>query len=280
MPELPDVERFRQHLAATSLNRTIDDVTIRKAKVLALPGAKLRQALQQRRMTRTRRHGKQLLVELDNGRWLALHFGMTGRLLHFKNMKDDPDYDRVRLDFADGSHLAFDDRRQLGRVTIVEDADDFIRKQKLGPDALDPQLGEAAFVAILAPNRATAKAALMDQTLVSGIGNIFSDEILFQAGIHPQAPVKALGRADLARLYRTTRKVLKTAIARGGGAEEGTDRLPKSFLAPRREQGASCPRCRGRIEILKFSGRTAYFCPACQTIGAPRARSRRPEAAR
>jgi len=280
MPELPDVERFRQHLAATSLNRTIDDVTIHKAKVLALPGARLRQALHGRRMKRTRRHGKQLLVELDNGRWLALHFGMTGRLLHFKNAADDPPYDRVRFDFADGSHLAFDDRRQLGRVAIVEDADDFIRKQKLGPDALDPKLGEAAFLAIFAANRATAKAALMDQTLVSGIGNIFSDEILFQAGIHPQAQVKALDRTDLARLYRTTRKVLQTAIARGGGSEEGADRLPKGFLTPRREQGASCPHCRDRIETRKFSGRTAYFCPVCQTVGAPRSRSRRARADR
>jgi formamidopyrimidine-DNA glycosylase len=280
MPELPDVEHFRQHLAATSLNRTIEDVTIRKAKVLALPGARLRQALHGRRMKRTRRHGKQLLVELDDGGWLALHFGMTGRLLHFTNPADDPPYDRVRLDFADGSHLAFDDRRQLGRVAIVADADDFIRQQKLGPDALDPKLGEAAFIALFAANRATAKAALMDQTLVSGIGNIFSDEILFQAGIHPQAPVKALGRADLARLYRTTRKVLEMAIARGGGSEEGTDKLPKGFLTPRREEGASCPRCRGRIATRKFSGRTAYFCPACQAVGAPRSGSRRAKADR
>jgi formamidopyrimidine-DNA glycosylase len=276
MPELPDVERFRRHLAATSLNRPIGDVTIRRAKVLALPGAKLRQALRNRRMKRTLRHGKHLLVELDDGRWLALHFGMTGRLLYFKKMADDPKYDRARFDFADGSHLAFDDRRQLGRIALVDDADAFIRKQRLGPDALDPRLGEAAFIAVFAPNRGTAKAALMDQTLVSGIGNIFSDEILFQARIHPQASVKALEHADLVRLYRVLRKVLETAIARGGGSEEETERLPKHFLIPKRDKGASCPRCRGPIEILKFSGRTAYFCPACQVVGAPsRSRSRR-----
>jgi len=280
MPELPDVEHFRRHLAETSLGRSIEDVTIRNAKVLALPGTRLRQALQGRRMTRTRRHGKQLLVELDDGRWLALRFGMTGRLLHFKDAADDPAYDRVRLDFADGSHLAFEDRRQLGRIAVIADADDFIRQQKLGPDALDSKLDAAAFTALFAANRATAKAALMDQTLVSGIGNIFSDEILFQAGIHPQAQVKALDRADLARLYRTTRKVLQIAVARGGGSEEGADKLPKGFLTPRREAGARCPHCRGRIETLKFSGRTAYLCPPCQTIGAPRSRSRRTKAAR
>jgi formamidopyrimidine-DNA glycosylase len=281
MPELPDVERFRRHLAATSLNRTIADVTIRKAKLLALPGTKLRQALRNRRMKRTLRHGKHLLVELDNGRWLALHFGMTGQLLYFKTSADDPKYDRVRLDFADGSHLAFDDRRQLGRISLVDDAEAFIRKQKLGPDALDPKLGEAAFIALFAPSRGTAKAALMDQTLVSGIGNIFSDEILFQARIHPQASVKALGRADLARLYRTLRKVLETAVARGGGSEEETEKLPGYFLIPEREKGAPCPHCGGAIDVLKFSGRSAYFCPACQLAGAPsRSRSRRPVAHR
>jgi formamidopyrimidine-DNA glycosylase len=269
MPELPDVERFRRRLQTTSLNRTIADVTIRKAKVLALPAARLRQALRHRRMTSTRRHGKHLLVELDDGRWLALHFGMTGRLLHFKDMAEDPKYDRVRFDFADGGHLAFDDRRQLGGIAVVDDADAFVLKQGLGPDALDPALGEAAFIAVFAPNRGAVKAALMDQALVSGIGNIFSDEILFQARIHPQAQVKALGRTDLVRLYRTLRKVLETAVARGGGSEEATEQLPKSFLIPHRDKGAPCPRCRGPIETLKFSGRTAYFCPACQVVGAP-----------
>jgi formamidopyrimidine-DNA glycosylase len=269
MPELPDVENFRRHLASTSLNRAIAGITVRKAKVLALPASKLWQALRDRQMKRTRRHGKQLLVELDNGRWLSLHFGMTGRVVSFQDLADDPKYDRVRFDFADGGHLAFDDRRQLGRVGVVDDADAFIRKHRLGPDALDPDLGQAAFTAIFAPVRATAKAALMDQTLVSGIGNILADEILFQARIHPQAQVKALGQANLAKLYRALRKTLKTVTARGCGTEESMEKWPKRFLTPHREKGAACPQGRGRIETLKLAGRTTYFCPACQTIGAP-----------
>ena len=279
MPELPDVERYRRHLAATSLGREIADITVRKAKELDTPAGNLRQALRGRRLKATRRHGKHLLVELHDGPDLALHFGMTGRLQHFKDPADDPKYDRVRFDFADGTHLAFDDRRQLGSIGLTADADAFFREQKLGPDALDPKLTEAAFTALFAAKKGNVKAALMDQSLVSGVGNIFSDEILFQAGIHPRADRKALGRAELARLYRALRKVLKTAVARGGGSEEFAGAVPKSFLIPHRERGARCPRCGGAIETLKLSGRTAYFCPACQVTGAPpRAKSGSPRA--
>jgi formamidopyrimidine-DNA glycosylase len=270
MPELPDVENFRRHLASTSLNRKIADMIVRKAKVLALPASRLRRALRGRRMKRTRRHGKQLLVALDDGHWLALHFGMTGRLFSFENLEDDPKYDRVRFDFADGGHLAFDDRRQLGRIAVVDDADAFIQKHRLGPDALDPDLDQAAFIAIFAPVRATAKAALMDQSLVSGIGNILADEILFQARIHPQVQVKALGRTNLVKLYRALRKILKTVTARGDGTEQSLEKWPKRFLTAHREKGAACPQGRGRIKTLKLAGRTTYFCPACQTTGAPR----------
>jgi formamidopyrimidine-DNA glycosylase len=279
MPELPDVERYRRHLAATSLGREIADITVRKAKVLEQPAGKLRQALRGRRMKATRRRGKHLLVELDDGRWLALHFGMTGRLLHFEDPAVDPTYDRVRFDFADGTHLAFDDRRQLGSIGLTADADAFFREQELGPDALDPKLTEAAFVGLFAAKKGNVKAALMDQSLVSGVGNIFSDEILFQAGIHPRADMRQLGRAELGRLYRALRKVLKTAVARGGGSEEFVEELPRSFLIPHREKDARCPRCAAAIETLKFSGRTAYFCPACQVTGAPpRGKSRSPRA--
>lgn len=200
---------------------------------------------------------------------------MTGRLLHFKNQKDDPKYDRVRLDFRDGTHLAFDDRRQLGRVGLTGDADAFYSKQKLGSDALDPALTQAAFVKLFAAKKGNVKAALMDQSLICGVGNIYSDEVLFQARIDPRTKVQALGRAELARLYRTLRKVLKTAVARGGGSEEFIEELPKSFLTRHRTKNARCPRCRGAIRILKFSGRSAYYCPACQTLGGPSRRAPR-----
>jgi len=269
MPELPDVECYRRHLTATSLGRAIADVTVRKAKVLELPAARLRKALRGRRMKATRRRGKHLLVALDDGRWLTLHFGMTGRLLHFKDPADDPKYDRVRFDFTDGTHLAFDDRRQLGRIGLTRDADAFFDEHELGPDALDPALSEARFVVLFAGKKGNVKAALMDQSLVCGVGNIFSDEILFQARIDPRAKVQVLGRAELGRLYRALRKVLKTAVARGAGSEAFVEALPKSFLIPHRAKDARCPRCRGPIKILKFSGRTAYYCPACQTAGRP-----------
>jgi formamidopyrimidine-DNA glycosylase len=116
----------------------------------------------------------------------------------------------------------------------------------------------------MADGRGAIKAALMNQSRLAGIGNVFSDEILFQARLHPMTPVGKLDDKDIARLYRTMRRVLKVAIDKGAGAEDLPERLPKSFLLRQRQAGAKCPRCGGEIRTMKANGRTAYYCPRCQ----------------
>ncbi|MFQ5773603.1 MAG: DNA-formamidopyrimidine glycosylase [Kiloniellaceae bacterium] len=265
MPELPDVESFRRYLDATSLHRRIAHVHVADARILhGISARGLHRRLTGRRMEATRRHGKHLLARLDDATWLTLHFGMTGRLKAFEDMADDPRYDRVRFDFEDGNHLAYENRRMLGRVGMADNVEAFIKAEGLGPDALDPAFDEAAFAAAVGKRRGLAKAALMDQTLLAGVGNIYADEILFQAGLHPKAKLQDLDAARLARLYRTMRAVLQTAIDRGAGSEELVERLPPSYLLPHREKGAKCPRCGGAIQVLKISGRSACFCPRCQ----------------
>lgn len=265
MPELPDVENFRRYLNATALHKTIAGVTVGSTKILrGISARAIGSALRGRRMERTRRHGKHLFVALDNGRWLTLHFGMSGRLTYFKDMKDDPPDDRLRFDFDNGAHLAYQNRRLLGRVGLADDPDAFIADEGLGPDATDSSLDEAAFVTLLAGRRGQIKPALMDQHLLAGIGNIYSDEILFQARLHPASLVRDLARSRLRTLYKSMRTVLDVAIDRGAGSEELVRRLPSSYLLPHREEGAKCPRCGGKIETVKASGRTAYYCPRCQ----------------
>lgn len=265
MPELPDVENYRRYLNATAIRKTIEGVTVGSTKILrGVSGRGLARALRGRHIEGARRHGKHLLAKLDDGAWLTMHFGMTGRLKYFKRLADDPAYDRLRLDFDNGYHLAFVNQRLLGRIGLAQDADGFIASQELGVDAMDPSLDGAAFAKLMAGRRGQIKSALMDQSFMAGIGNIYSDEILFQAGLHPKTATQTLDRARLVSLFGTIRRVLRTAIDRGAGSEELVDRLPASYLLRRREEGAACPRCGGRIATVKVQGRTAYFCPRCQ----------------
>lgn len=267
MPELPDVENYKRYLDATALGKHIDGVVVANAKVLRKVSAKaISERLTGRRMKDTRRHGKHLLVTLDDGGCMTIHFGMTGRLAYFETMADDPKHDRLRFDFAGGKHLAFDCQRMIGRVGLAESADAFIEQEKLGPDALD-DVDLACFRDLLAGRRGGIKAALMNQSLLAGIGNVYSDEILFHAGIDLRAAVEGLDGDTVATLHRSVRTVLRTAIDRGAGSEQLVERLPDGYLLPCREEGADCPRCGGKVHRAKIAGRTSYFCPSCQTGG-------------
>ena len=265
MLELPDVENYKRYLSATALHKRIQNVEIGSTKVLrGISSRALKSALRGRSMEGTRRHGKHLFAALEDGKWLAFHFGMTGRLAYFKSLDEDPEHDRLRLDFDNGYHLAFVNQRLFGRVGLIADPDAFIRSENLGPDATDASLDQVAFKQLMRERKGRIKSALTDQTLLAGIGNIYSDEILFQARLHPDTSVQSLSDKELGSLYRTTRRVLKVAIERGAGSEELVDRLPSTYLLPRRQVGQTCPRCGGAIKTLKVAGRTAFYCPRCQ----------------
>ncbi|MEX2494828.1 MAG: DNA-formamidopyrimidine glycosylase family protein [Woeseia sp.] len=263
MPELPDVENYCRYLQRHGLHKRIEGVTVDAPRILkGISGPGLERALKGHTLERARRHGKHLLAAIDDGHWLAFHFGMTGRLQHFNKDEDDPPYDRLRFDFAGDEHLAYVNKRMLGRVELVEDADDFIRSKKLGPDAAS--VDEPTYRDRLRAKRGAIKAALMDQSLFAGIGNVYSDEILYHAKIHPRTNIAALDDSTVKQLYRATRRVLDMAVKRGAGTEDVARRVPKTWLLPHRKRGAPCPRCGGKIATLKVQGRTAYLCPSCQ----------------
>jgi formamidopyrimidine-DNA glycosylase len=265
MPELPDVELYKRYLDQHALRQTIERVAVNDARILGDLSARTFVArLTDNRFEDSRRHGKHLLVQLRRDGWLALHFGMTGNLVYFQDTADDPPYDRVRFDFEGGRHLAYVNRRMLGRVGLAEDAARFIQAEELGPDALAPAFDLEAFTRAMAGRRRDVKSVLMDQALVAGIGNIYADEILFQARLHPQTPVTSLDEEGRALLFRQIKQVLETAIACGAGAEQLLERLPDDYLLPHRDKGGKCPRCGGPIATLKVAGRTSYYCPRCQ----------------
>lgn len=265
MPELPDVEGFKEVLVKSALHKTIDDVAVNDARILAGCSAKAFAArLRGAKLMAARRHGKYLMASVDRGGWLVLHFGMTGALRFIRKGTEEPHFTRVRFDFVNDGSLAYTNKRMIGRVSLVEDAADFIAQEKLGPDALDPAFDFQAFKTTVAGTRRDAKSVLMDQQIIAGIGNIFSDEILFQARINPSKRMDELSASGLERLFLTMRKVLEAAIVSGAGSEEFIARMPKGSLLPERKKGGQCPRCGSMLKMFKLGGRTAYCCPRCQ----------------
>lgn len=147
----------------------------------------------------------------------------------------------------------------LGRINLIDGPADYVAQRGLGPDALDAALKRPQFEAALSGARGIIKSVLMDQGRIAGIGNLYSDEILYHAHVHPKTPVAAFDAAAWRRLYDATRAVLKEAIARGAEPE----RLPQDYLLRHRRSGDRCP-CGGEVEKTVIAGRSAYFCPHCQ----------------
>ena len=259
MPELPDVETFKRYLDATSLHQRIIGVDVRSAYVLkGISARELARRLKARCFESSCRHGKHLFVRADGDLWLRLHFGMTGSLRYFKQEEQAPSHTRVLFAFANAHCLAFEDQRKFGEVGLLKDVDEFLKKRALGPDAFDISLPQ--FKEIFGKHRAAVKTILLNQKLIAGIGNIYADEILFRARMHPATEAARLRDKDLRRLFRTTRYVLERAIA----LKTDFNRLPKSWLLPHRGKRGRCPRCRRGLRSATTGGRTAWFCPHCQ----------------
>lgn len=261
MPELPDVEIFKRYLNATALHRKI--AKVRAADDRVLTGVSLRTL--QRRMEghqflQTDRHGKHLFVKIEDDGWLMLHFGMTGFLQFYKKTETRPDHVRFEVEFEDGYRLAYDNQRLLGRVAVTKHPRTFASDENLGPDAKE-DLSPGAFRDLMQGRSGMIKSTLMNQEVIAGIGNVYADEILFQAGIHPKVSIEDLSGEDLERVYRAMQTVFEKAVAAKAQPED----MPEDFLLPRRQPGEPCPRCGGTVEKIKVSGRSGYMCPECQS---------------
>ncbi len=267
MPELPDVEVYRRYLNATALHQPIERTHVEDARLLVGTTPQgLGRALKGRSFESSCRHGKYLFAALDRGGWLVLHFGMTGRLAYFRNPEHEPDYTRCTVTFRNEFRLAYVARRKLGHITLADSPGSFVRERNLGPDALSLSARDLCHLA--SGRRGYAKSWLMDQHAMAGIGNVYSDEILFQAAIHPRCPVPDLDEQALERLHRALRHVLETAIE----AKADPGRMPRHFLLPHRHTGGRCPHCGRLVTHLQAAGRRppatgrrAWYCPACQS---------------
>ncbi len=259
MPELPDVAGFKQYLDATSLHQRIGSTTCRDERFIRDVSRRgLQRRLKGAKLTGSRQWGKWLFVELSSDGWLVLHFGMTGQLDYGADDGDLPEHTRLALHFENDRCLAIISQRMIGRASWTDAPDAFADARDLGPDALD--VDADAFMELLKGRRGAIKSALMNQSILAGIGNVYSDEIVFQARVHPAAKIRDLDDSRLRDVAGAMRRVLRVAATKGGNGHKA----PRSWLLGGRGPDEPCPRCGGELDSVTVSGRTSWFCPACQ----------------
>jgi formamidopyrimidine-DNA glycosylase len=257
MPELPDVEVYRRYINSTSLNQKIKNVQIEDVDILHdISSRSFQIKLKGEKFKSAQRHGKYLFIELKRDELLLMHFGMTGKLKYFKYKENEPDYSKIIFDFANGFHLSYICPRKLGKAGLIINKDKFILENKLGPDPFKDDFKLRDFRELFEGRRGKIKFALMNQKVIAGIGNVYSDEILFQAGIYPFADIKNLSGNDLKEIYKQLTSVIKRVI----NANADSRKFPESFLVTRRRDGEKCPKCGGTIRQKKYSNRSAYYC--------------------
>ena len=235
MPELPDVETFRR-IAAKCVGRTVRRVSVDDPGMLkGVSHGTLQRLLKDARIASAARHGKHLFLALATG-CLAMHFGTNGSLRLLREGEAEPRFVRFHLVLAEGDRLAYLNPRRIGEVRWAKNAESFIAEARLGPDALDRRFDLMAFRELVEGRKRDVKSILMDQQSLAGIGNIYSDEILFQARIHPAIRGEALAKEQIQRLFKSIKQVLKTAVARGAARAAGScgEGAPASAPIPRR----------------------------------------------
>ena len=300
MPELPEVETVRQGLAKWVAGRTVDTVEVHHPRAVRrhLEGAEhFVQSLTGRTLTAAHRRGKYLwlpLAEPDGtpaGQALVGHLGMSGQLLVEKPAKPDETHLRARFTFTDGGReLRFVDQRTFGGLA-VEDApggDDVPpRLAHIAIDPLDPGFDVDAFSAALRRRHTEVKRALLDQTLIGGVGNIYADESLWRARLHGARPTDRLTRAQVADLLEGVRDVLTESLAQGGTSFDslyvdvnGQSGYFSRHLAVYGQADRPCPRCGTPIVRESFMNRSSYSCPRCQPSPRTRRTSAEPRARR
>ncbi len=263
MPELPEVENYRRYFESTVLNKKIKDVKVLDKSILREISSKgFISKLKGEKFNTTFRHGKYLFAQLSEDKIIVMHFGMTGFLKYYKNEKETSNHVRILFKFSNGYDLAYDCQRKFGKVTLISNFDEFIKKKKLGIDPYSNKLNYETFKEILSAKTGNIKAALLDQKTFAGIGNLYSDEILFQANIHPSSTVKNLKEKDFKGIYHSVKDILKKAVK----LKADFNSYPENWLILFREDGKICPKCNGKVKHKTIGGRTSYFCTKHQKL--------------
>jgi formamidopyrimidine-DNA glycosylase len=279
--ELPEVEVMRRDLEKEVVGRRIKAVEVKPQKnamraIRRHPKRKdFVDRLTGKKITKVDRKGKYVLLSLEGGDVLVVHFGMSGQFIRGTKRQAPPQHTHVVLEFQQGGDLRFIDPRTFGEL-FVSSADDLGKVKELAHIAIDPledTFTWPQFSDVLAQKKAKLKPLLMDQKFIAGLGNIYSDEVLWAAGLRYDRMSDTLSSQEVRRLYRGLQEVLQDSIRYRGttlGDEAYVDLFGKpgefqNELKVYGRRGLPCPRCRTPIEAVSLSGRNTYYCPQCQS---------------
>lgn len=278
MPELPEVETIRRDLEREVAGKKIKGIEVHGLRSIRRHGTKKKfiDALDGRKINSVGRKGKYLQLKLDDGKVLVIHLGMSGQLLRAKSAREKmPKHTHVVIVFTQGGQLRYVDPRTFGELFVAapEDIDKEVPElAHLGIDPLEDAMSWAVFGRMLQAKRTKLKPLLMDQKFVAGIGNIYSDEILWTAGLRHDRSSDSLTSQEVRRLYRAMVETLQDAVKYRGSsiADEqyvdlfgqiGQYQTHHNVYA---REGQACSRCRSTIERVKIGNRSSFFCPGCQ----------------
>jgi len=264
MPELPEILSFARDMQKELVGRTISSIEVLQPKCLNVPEDKFRAALRSAEILDVTPRGKWLQVETTRG-WLLLNLGMGGEIL-LTDRGNLPEKYRLIFDLADGACLAIN-FWWFGYAHYAADPTDHKMTAQLGPNALDLTLDE--FRELLRGRRGAIKTFLLNQKRIAGIGNVYVQDPLFKAGLHPLRPINTLNDEEIARLWGALRETLQQSIDQGGSAWERNlygekGKWDTTFFLVAYREGEPCPTCGTTVEKLKTGSTSSYICPACQ----------------
>lgn len=271
MPELPEVETVKNELKPHIIGRSIRGVALLWEGIVREPAStEFRYRLTGREITGLTRRGKYLLASLNSREWLIIHLKMSGALIIRPDSFELPRFTRAVIHLDNGTSIYFRDPRKFGRMWLVKDIDSVVGE--LGPEPLEPDFTPQLLAQRLHKRTAPLKAILCDQKVIAGIGNLYADEALFLARIHPLKTGGSLSPGEIKCLHHAIRQVLRTGIKNKGASIENYIRPDGTlgsahleFKVPR-QAGEPCTRCGTPVERITVRNRGTYFCPKCQAV--------------
>ena len=271
MPELPEVETVRRGLEKLILGKKISNIEIRYPKMIKSDLNQFQKELPGQVIQSMGRQGKYLLFNLRD-KVLISHLRMEGKYFYYPDEIPERKHAHILVHFEDGTTLVYEDVRKFGTMELLapELLDSYFISKKLGPEPTDQDFDLGRFKLALKKSKKPIKSHLLDQTLVAGLGNIYVDEVLWRAKVHPSRHSNSLTAQEVRKVHDETIKVLGQAVEKGGSTIRsytnafGEDGTMQEFHQVYDKAGQACSRCGSTIEKIQLGGRGTYFCPKCQ----------------